>query len=108
MLWTEVSNEKIAAMEESAKKYGEQCVKLPKDLKEWQAYKELKTSIENLKQLLPIISILKKDSVKDRHWEALNAKTTHKIPFDQPEIFVIEDLTKAKVLDLLEDIEEIG
>jgi hypothetical protein len=38
----------------------------------------------------------------------LNAKTTHKIPFDQPEIFVIEDLTKAKVLDLLEDIEEIG
>ncbi len=55
-------------MEESAKKYGEQCIKLPKDLKEWQAYKELKTSIENLKQLLPIISILKKDSVKDRHW----------------------------------------
>lgn len=68
MLWTEVSTEKINAMEESAKKYGEQCIKLPKDLKEWQAYKELKTSIENLKQLLPIITILKKDSVKDRHW----------------------------------------
>ncbi len=32
-------------MEESAKKYGDQCIKLPKDLKEWQAYKELKTSI---------------------------------------------------------------
>jgi len=26
-------------MEEAGKKYGEQCQKLPKDLKEWQAYK---------------------------------------------------------------------
>jgi GTPase Era involved in 16S rRNA processing len=74
-------------------------------LKEWQAYKELKTSIENLKALLPIITILKKDAVKDRHWEALNEKTAHRIPFDQPEIFIIEDLTKAKVLDLIEDVE---
>jgi hypothetical protein len=32
-------------MEEAGKKYGEQCQKLPKDLKEWQAYKELKSSI---------------------------------------------------------------
>lgn len=84
MLWSEVNNEKIVAMEQAAKKYGEQCIKLPKDLKEWQAYKELKTSIENLKALLPIITILKKDAVKDRHWEALNEKTTHRIPFDQP------------------------
>jgi len=45
MLWQDVTPEKIAAMEESAKKYGDQCTKLPKDLKEWQAYKELKTSI---------------------------------------------------------------
>jgi dynein heavy chain, axonemal len=68
MLWSDVNIDKITAMEESAKKYGEQCIKLPKDLKEWQAYKELKSSIENLKLLLPIITILKKESVKDRHW----------------------------------------
>lgn len=108
MPWSEVNIDKINAMEEAAKKYGEQCIKLPKDLKEWQAYKELKSSIENLKALLPIITILKKEAVKDRHWEALNEKTTHRIPYDQPEIFIIEDLTKAKVLDLIEDIEEIG
>jgi hypothetical protein len=51
-----------------------------------------------LKALLPIITILKKESVKDRHWEALNEKTPHRIPFDQLEIFIIEDLAKAKVL----------
>lgn len=108
MLWVDVSVEKISAMEEAARKYGEQCLKLPKDLKEWQAYKELKCSIENLKTLTPIITILKKDAVKDRHWEALNDKCVHRIPYDQLELFIIEDLTKAKVLDLLEDIDEIG
>lgn len=45
MLWVEVNVEKINAMEEASKKYSEQCIRLPKDLKEWQAYKELKTSI---------------------------------------------------------------
>lgn len=73
---------------------------MPKDLKEWQAYKELKLSIDNLKLLLPLISILKRESVKPRHWEALNEKTEYKIPYDQQDVFVIEDLIKAKVLDL--------
>ena len=95
-------------MEEAAKRYGEKCIKLPKDLKEWQAYKELKQSIEELKLLLPIIGILKRDSVKDRHWDSLNEQTTHRIPYDQPEVFIIEDLTKAKVLELQEEIDELG
>lgn len=50
---------------------------------------------------------MKKDAVKPRHWDALNDKTEYKIPYDQPE-FIVEDLSKAKVLDLIEDIEEIG
>jgi hypothetical protein len=58
--------------------------------------------------LLPIIAILKKESVKPRHWDALNDKTEYKIPYDQHDTFVVEDLIKAKVLDLVEDIEEIG
>jgi hypothetical protein len=33
MLWTDVNADKIVSMEEAAKKYGEQCQKLPKDLK---------------------------------------------------------------------------
>lgn len=91
-------------MEEAAKKYSDKCTNLPRDLREWQAYKELKLSIQNLKQLLPIITILKKQSVKPRHWDALNDKTQYKIPYDQPDTFVVEDLIKAKVLDLIEDI----
>lgn len=39
MLWIEVNSDKINGMDEAVKKYTEQCNKLPKDLKEWQAYK---------------------------------------------------------------------
>lgn len=104
-LWSEVSADKLVIMEELAKKYSDKCTNLPKDLREWQAYKELKLSIENLKQLLPIIMILKKESVKPRHWDQLNEKTPYKIPYDQHDTFIIEDLIKAKVLDLIEDVE---
>lgn len=97
-------------MEEAAKRYTESWGLLPKILVEWQAYKELKNSIDNLKLILPIIQILKKDSIKDRHWEALNNITAqhHRVPYDNLEIFTVEDLIKAKVLDYIEDIEEIG
>jgi dynein heavy chain len=44
------------------------CARLPRDLKEWTAYKELKLSIENLKDVLPMIIDLKKPSIMPRHW----------------------------------------
>jgi len=37
---------------------------LPKDLKEWSAYQELRGKIDNLKDILPIITDLKKPSIK--------------------------------------------
>ena len=30
-------------------KYSDQCLRLPKDLKEWEAYKDLRDKIDNLK-----------------------------------------------------------
>lgn len=35
----EVTIEKLTQMEESAKRYSDLCQNLPKDLREWQAYK---------------------------------------------------------------------
>jgi dynein heavy chain len=55
-------------MGEQIAKYNEQCLRLPKDLKEWNAYKKLKQEIEDLKEILPIIEQLRKPSIRDRHW----------------------------------------
>lgn len=50
-------------MQDTANKYGELCLRLPKDLKEWAAYKDLKAKIEGLKDVLPLIIELKKPSI---------------------------------------------
>lgn len=46
-------------------------MKLPSGLKKWQASKDLKTKIDNYKDLLPFVSDLLNDNIKDRHWESI-------------------------------------
>jgi hypothetical protein len=66
--WSDVVRADLEEMEETATKYGDACSRLPKDLKEWAAYKDLKNQIESLKEVLPIIIDLKKPSIQPRHW----------------------------------------
>lgn len=69
MAWPDVSIGSLNEMEEYITKYRDLCVRLLTDLKEWNAYKELKLKIENLKAVIPIIRELKKESIKPRHWD---------------------------------------
>ena len=66
-------------------KYGDQCVRLPKDLKEWTAYKELKQEIDNLKEVLPNIIDLKKPSIKPRHWQKICEITGKVLNYENPD-----------------------
>lgn len=94
-------------MEESANKYSDQCIKLPKDLKEWKAYKDLKVRIDNLKEVLPIIIDLKKPSILTRHWVKIAEITNAKINYENPELMTIEELMNANLLNFQEDIVDI-
>jgi len=51
-------------VEENIDTYKTKCIKLPKDLKDWNAYNELKTELDSLKLILPIIIDLKKPSIR--------------------------------------------
>ncbi|KAL4479549.1 hypothetical protein ABPG72_018535, partial [Tetrahymena utriculariae] len=105
--WQEVTKLELSNMEEEAVKYSDQFGKLPKDLKEWQAYRDLKMCIDSLKEQLPILSGLKKPSIEVRHWEKIKEITRTKLNYENPEQFKIEDLVGAKLLDFREDIEDI-
>jgi len=72
-------------MEETAEKYRLTCLSLPKDLKEWAAYKDLKTSIENFKEVLPLIIELKKASIMPRHWEEVKGLTGKELNYENPD-----------------------
>jgi dynein heavy chain len=72
----------IADWIDEIERFKKMCISLPKDLKTWQAYTELKVKIESYKEVLPIISELKKPSIKDRHWLKVVEVTGDQIPFD--------------------------
>ena len=84
-----------------------QCLALPKDLKEWPAYKTLKTEIENLKDVMPLIIELKKSSIKIRHWEEVCKTTGKKINYENPDQLLIEELYNANLLAYNDDVLDI-
>lgn len=105
--WQEVNKDDLLKIEEDALKYGDQCVRLPKDLKEWAAYKKLKEQIEDLKAVLPIIIELKKPSIKARHWEGIERITSKKLNYENPDQMYIEDILNCNLLDFQEDVIDV-
>jgi dynein heavy chain len=94
-------------MDEQIEQFGKDRARLPGVLKQWDAYKELQTVIENMQALIPIIDSLAKDSIKPRHWEEIKELTKEEIPYDS-ETFNLAELLKAPILDFQEEVEEIA
>jgi len=75
-------------------------------LKSWDAFKELRTEIDNMTEIIPLVEALAKDVIRPRHWEEIIEMCKVEIPFDS-EGFNLEQLLKAPLLDFKEDIEDI-
>lgn len=76
-------------------------------MKEWNAYNELKTQIETLKEVLPIIMDLKKPSIKARHWQKVIEISSVQLNYENEENFFLSDLIEAELLRFQEDIVDI-
>lgn len=66
--WPEIQNE-IAKMTEQIELFGRDCTKLPGQLKQWDAYKEMKQEIDDMTEIIPLVEALAKPSIRPRHWE---------------------------------------
>jgi hypothetical protein len=49
-------------------KFAGRCKKMPKVLRDWEAYRELKKEIEDFSEALPLLVELAKKSIQSRHW----------------------------------------
>lgn len=94
-------------MEENFTKYTAQCASLPRDLREWQAYKELKQELDNNNKILPIIKELKKPSIKPRHWQKIVEITGKTLNYENPDNFFISDIINCDLLAHEDDIVDI-
>src|SRR5207249_2704558 len=50
------------------------CRRLPKGMKNWQAYIDLSSKIDAFTDMIPLIELMLSKSMKDRHWKRISDK----------------------------------
>ena len=80
------------------------CRKLPKGLKEWQAFNDLKKKIDDFNELCPLLERMLDKSMKERHWKRIEEVTS--CSFDvESDGFLLRNVMEAPLLKNMEDIE---
>ncbi|XP_063956179.1 dynein axonemal heavy chain 8-like [Lytechinus pictus] len=103
ILWSEVD---IDAINQELVDFQNRCRKLPKGLKEWQAFLDLKKTIDDFNETCPLLELMANKAMKDRHWERITNVTGHKFEIDS-DSFCLRNIMEAPLLRSKEDIEDI-
>eukprot|EP00217_Crustomastix_stigmatica_P013603 CAMPEP_0183798542 /NCGR_PEP_ID=MMETSP0803_2-20130417/19119_1 /TAXON_ID=195967 /ORGANISM="Crustomastix stigmata, Strain CCMP3273" /LENGTH=4519 /DNA_ID=CAMNT_0026043227 /DNA_START=42 /DNA_END=13598 /DNA_ORIENTATION=- len=119
VLWTVIKtpdgDPNIDSMTETVAGFQAQCKKMPKALREWQAYRDCKSKVDDFNDILPLLQSLAHPAMRPRHWEALNKITGMQLNPFQEDIFKLEHVLeenentgKPRLLENLEEIEELA
>ena len=82
----------------------DRCRKLPRALKDWQAFQELRNTIDDFNESCPLLELMANKAMKLRHWERIAQVTGH--TFDvESETFALRNIMEAPLLKYKEDIE---
>eukprot|EP01040_Poterioochromonas_malhamensis_P004773 gene4773-5123_t len=105
VLWLDVAK-MIGEMNEKTEAFSSRCKKLPARLREYSAYKTLKTQIEDFQTILPLLQEFTKESIRDRHWEEVMHITNSQFDFAGPE-FRLQSLLDINLVAHRDEIEEV-
>ncbi len=77
---------------------------MPKGLKEYQAFNDLKKTIDDFNETCPLLEMMANKSMKERHWARIAVLTNHKFDIDSDN-FLLRDIMSAPLLKFKEEIE---
>ncbi|XP_052872308.1 dynein axonemal heavy chain 8 [Anopheles cruzii] len=100
--WQEVNIELINA---KLIDFENRCRKLPKAMREWPAYIELKNKIDDFNRSCPLLELMCTDAMKDRHWEKLNSVLGCTFDVASP-AFTLQHVMAAPLLAHSDEIED--
>ena len=80
------------------------CRKLPKSLKEWQAYGDLRRTIDDFNEVCPLLELMTNKSMQSRHWDRIGDITRYQMDVESPS-FMLRNLLEAPLLKYKEDFE---
>jgi len=106
MPWHEVSRE-MEAMTATISDFQNQCIKMPKELRHWEAYIDLKKVVDDFLQSLPLVQMLAHTSMRSRHWQQLMSLTNKHLAVGS-DSFKLIHLLEADLLECREDVEDIA
>ncbi|XP_056247105.1 dynein axonemal heavy chain 8-like [Seriola aureovittata] len=104
ILWTDVDIEKINA---ELLEFQNRCRKLPKGLKEWQAFLDLKKTIDDFSESCPLLEMMANKSMMRRHWDRITDLTGHKFEVES-KTFTLQNIMEAPLLKYKDEIEDIS
>ncbi|XP_017684619.1 PREDICTED: dynein heavy chain 5, axonemal isoform X3 [Lepidothrix coronata] len=103
ILWSELDIEKINS---ELLEFQKRCRKLPRAVKEWQAFFDLKKTIEDFSECCPLLERMSNKAMMPRHWKQITDLTEHRFDVES-ETFKLRDIMEAPLLRYKEEIEDI-
>ena len=97
----------ISGMVKKLEEFQLACKKMPKELRGWDAYIELKKTVDDFLETLPLVEQLANPALRPRHWKALEELTGAELNINA-ESFKLSTLLQAGILQKAEDVEEVA
>ncbi|XP_030752815.1 dynein heavy chain 8, axonemal [Sitophilus oryzae] len=103
LLWSDVDTEVIFA---ELQEFQNRCRKLPKGMKDWPAFLDLKKKIDDFSETCPLLELMANKAMKERHWKRLTNLTGYQFDVDSP-TFTLRNVMEAPLLKNKDDVEDI-
>jgi dynein heavy chain len=106
--WIEVQDQaNIDLMLKKMEEFQLACKKMPKDLRSWDAFIELKKTVDDFLETLPLVQMLANPAMRQRHWDKL-CELTGKTLNVTSDSFKLSTLLDAGLLECQDDVEDIA
>ncbi|KAM6900105.1 dynein axonemal heavy chain 5 [Xenentodon cancila] len=103
ILWADLNIEKINA---ELQEFQNRIRKLPKELKGFKAFCDLKKTIDDFTETCPLLYMMANKAMLRRHWTRLCSLTGHSFQVES-ESFCLRNIMEAPLLKYKEDIEDV-
>ncbi|XP_019756852.1 dynein axonemal heavy chain 8 [Dendroctonus ponderosae] len=103
ILWSDVDTEVIFA---ELQEFQNRCRKLPKAMKDWPAFIDLKKKIDDFSETCPLLEMMANKAMKDRHWKRMANLTGYLFDVESP-TFTLRSVMEAPLLKYKDDVEDI-
>ncbi|XP_041963780.1 LOW QUALITY PROTEIN: dynein heavy chain 5, axonemal [Alosa sapidissima] len=103
ILWADIHIERI---NNELLDFQSRCRKLPRALKEWQAFLDLKKTIDEFSECCPLLELMTNKAMMPRHWRRITELTGHGFEVEA-DTFKLRNIMEAPLLKYKEEIEDI-